>query len=111
MKTPATVIERLRLAMKKRQMNQSQLANALGVTRGTVTYWFRESVNFKINPGYFDAICKCLNIPRAWLIEGKGSIEKIMTNDELDVHITEMLITQPYNVKKSLLFIFKNWKK
>ncbi len=60
--------ELLRYALKKKHMTHESLADALGVTRGTVSHWAR-GIRFPKDPEIIKEIAKILDIPEQDLFD------------------------------------------
>ena len=97
--------------MKKRKMNKAQLSEELGLTRGAISYWFRNDIEVKINRGYYEALSNCLDISIDWLVEGVGPMDAVLVKDGQDALILNLISPQPEKVKKSLIYFLKNWVK
>lgn len=59
--------------MKERNLTQQELAQKVGVTRPTISYWLNGSVPSNEN---INALCKALNVERSFLQNGVQSIHE-----------------------------------
>lgn len=81
------IADRIRTARNERHMTQIRLAEALGVSKGTVAMWEAE----KRQPGtdMIVKICRTLDVPVGFLF-GECNVQPKNQNNELDKVIEEL---------------------
>lgn len=90
-----TLADRLRLAMARAEMNQKELADAVGVKPPSVNGWLSAKAKFLRGENLLKA-AKVLGVSDVWLAEGKGSMvqgesQPERFNDETMAQAVELL--------------------
>jgi len=72
-----TLKDRVRYAMDRAGLSQSELAEKSGVTRSTVSNWLLGR-SASVKTGVVGSLAKALNVSPEWLMYGQGEIDKPM---------------------------------
>lgn len=67
--------ERLKYALDEAQINQSELARRVGVTRGAVSLWFKGATN-SLDGENLLKTAQALGFSASWLATGKGPMKR-----------------------------------
>ena len=67
--------ERLKYALDEAQINQSELARRVGVTRGAVSLWFKGATN-SLDGENLLKTAQALGFSASWLATGKGAMKR-----------------------------------
>ena len=108
-KTPSTMIERLKLAMRAKKITQAKLANVLGIHRSVVGRWYNETR--EISNNHCPAICEFLGISQDWLTYGSDDLDKIVVRDSDEIDLLLMYRLQTPEVQSNLMFFLFDWEK
>lgn len=74
--TAKTLGQRIKLARQSADMSQADLARSVGVTRGAVTHWEKDSIGNLKNEHLY-AVADATRVNPRWLATGKGSMRPL----------------------------------
>lgn len=109
------VAERIFSILEKKEITQTELAQALNVPVTTVNYWKKKNVN--PDPQYLEKICKFLNCDLYWLLDIKDiSCLTQLSDAERDIIYTYREIDEKRRIRleeraSALLEEFREEKK
>lgn len=69
-----TLSHRIRYAMDRAGLSQTELADRAGVTRGTVSNWVNGR-SASVKTSVVGPLAKALNVSAVWLMDGRGDID------------------------------------
>jgi len=84
----ASLSDRIKYALNRTGLTQTELANRVGVTKGSVSNWVTGR-NLSIRSEIFDQVASALNVDHTWLATGKGGPEA-QTHNDLPEEIVEL---------------------
>ena len=83
----SSLADRLKIALNRTGLSQTELANRVGVTKGSVSNWVTGR-NTSIRSEIFDQVASALNVDRTWLATGKGELDAATPNDPPEEIVT-----------------------
>lgn len=102
-----TIGGRLRAAREEAGLNQSELARAVGVTRGAVSQWESGTVDNLRNQHLF-AVCEAVGVNPKWLALGAGDRHtRTVKKDELTDRWLAMLHGLPEEQARLILAMYE----
>lgn len=69
--TPEPISQRIRRARRAANLNQSQLARAVGVTRASVSFW-ENGQTLHLEGTHLERVCTVLKVTPQYLLYGRG---------------------------------------